>query len=500
MRLNRWKIVEYTVVLLLLIGSGAAQSCSTSFISVAPPSFEFPNSGGQGFVTVSAQAGCPWSATTNSPLIQILSGSGVGIGNITFLANANPSSQAQGAQISVFGGLTAANVFVTVDGTTPPPSNANTMHVFHLGSELHIHELLWSGGKWFPNDLTALWGGANATAGTHLTSFDFTPPGGSNGMHIFYLASDQHVHELVWSNNAWFPNDINALAANAPLVDPSAGLVGYTFVPPGGSNGMHVFYIGTDHHIHELFWIGGTWIHTDLTTQWGGVAAAPGSNLAGTTFVPPGGSNSMHVFYLGTDQHIHELNWTNNTWIPNDLTAQWGGAIAASGSSLLSYTFLPSNGSNTMHVFYVGTNQHIEALDWVNYVWTPNDLTAEWGGATAAAGSPLTGYTFVPPGSTNGMHVFYLSSDGHVHELFGPNGTWFPSDLTASWGGPAATSGSGLTGFTFTNSAMHVFYVAADQHVHELIWQPGSWVPDDITAFAGAPLVNTNSALSGLTF
>jgi hypothetical protein len=499
MKLLKLGALQAVLVVLFLAGSGAAQ-CSTSFISVTPPSQEFPNTGGTGVVTVNAPAGCPWSASSNSPLIQIVFGSGMGIGNVTFHVGANPSSQPQGGEISVVGGLTPANAFVTVDGTTSSPSNANTQHVFFIGSELHIHELLWSGGKWFHNDLNALWGGSSATAGTHLTSFDFTPPGGSNGMHIFYLASDQHVHELVWANNAWFPNDINALAHNAPLADPSAGLLGYTFVPPGGSIGMHVFYIGAEHHIHELFWSGGAWIHNDLTTQWGGVAAAPGSSLAGTTFVPPGGTNSMHVFYFGTDQHVHELNWTNNTWIPNDLTAQWGGPLAATGSSLLSYIFLPPNSSNTMHVFYTTTNQHVEELDWFNYTWTPNDLTTQSGGAAAAAGSALTGYTFTPPGSTNGMHVFYLSSDGHVHELFWANATWFPSDLTTQWGGPAAVGGSALTGYVFTGNAMHVFYVAADQNVHELIWQPGSWVPDDITSFAGGPLVPLQSALSGLTF
>lgn len=160
---------------------------------------------------------------------------------------------------------------------------------------------------------------------------------------------------------------------------------------------MHVFYVGVDRHIHELFWDSGSWTHNDLTTQWGGVLAASGSNLAGTTFAPPGGGNSMHVFYLGADQDIHELVWSNFAWFANDLTAQWGGTNATSGSALISYNFVPPGSSNGMHIFYIGIDQDIEELVWSNNAWFANDLTAQWGGPAAVPGSALTGLHVYSP-------------------------------------------------------------------------------------------------------
>ena len=81
------------------------------------------------------------------------------------------------------------------------------------------------------------------------------------------------------------------------------------------NNQQHINYLGTDNHIHELFYIN-SWSHNDLTQLAKAPAAAPGSPIDGyqTSF-----NNQQHVNYLGTDNHIHELVFINE-WSHNNLT------------------------------------------------------------------------------------------------------------------------------------------------------------------------------------
>jgi hypothetical protein len=100
--------------------------------------------------------------------------------------------------------------------------------------------------------------------------------------------------------------------AHAPSAAQGSALDGYqtTF-----NNQQHVNYIGADNHIHELFYIS-SWSHNDLTQLAKAPAAAPGSPVDGyqTSF-----NNQQHVNYLGTDNHVHELVYTN-AWQHNNLT------------------------------------------------------------------------------------------------------------------------------------------------------------------------------------
>jgi Putative binding domain, N-terminal len=420
---------------------------------------------------------------------------------VTVQSNATPGTYnviVQGVNGSVSHSATP------ISFTINPTHVVNTEHVFYIGPELHVHELVWGGGQWFHNDLNAEWGGVGAAAGSKLAGFVFTPSGGSVGMDVFYLGTDQHVHLLQWSNNAWFPSDVNAAAGGAPLAASGSALTGFVFTPTGGTAQMHVFYFGADQHVHELLFTN-SWFHNDLTTEWGGALPTTGSSLTGYTFLPSGNGNTnqMHIFYFSANQHMNEMLWFNNQWFTNDLTAEWGGALPVTGSALHGFTFIPSGSSNQMHNFYFGSDQHVHEL-LQNQGWFPEDITGSWGGSLVGSGSGLAGYTFAPPGDNLQMHVFYLGTDSHINELLWVNNAWFAGDLTLSWGGPSAAPGSALTGFVFTPpgsiAGMHVYSVASDQHVHELAWAPGSWTPYDITSLAGAPNVNPGTSLLGFTF
>jgi hypothetical protein len=108
-------------------------------------------------------------------------------------------------------------------------------------------------------DLTARANGPQILNGSALTSFT-----DSAGEHVLYIGSDGHVHQLYF-NGTWVDQDLTALA-NGPQV-----LNYYALTSFADSAGEHVLYIGTDNHVHQLYY-SGIWVDQDLTA-W----ANPGS-------------------------------------------------------------------------------------------------------------------------------------------------------------------------------------------------------------------------------
>ena len=80
----------------------------------------------------------------------------------------------------------------------------------------------------------------------------------------------------------------------------------------------HVNYIGIDSHVHELTHTGAGWVDNDLTNLAGAVPPIPTTALDGYRL----SDNSKHVNFIGTDNHVHELYFTaGQGWVDNDLTA-----------------------------------------------------------------------------------------------------------------------------------------------------------------------------------
>lgn len=104
---------------------------------------------------------------------------------------------------------------------------------------------------------------SNCIIGPSLTTAANTPIDGyattfNDQQHVNFIGSDGHVHELVYSDH-WGHTDLTQ-AAKAPNPAPGSPLDGYqtTF-----NNQQHVNYIGTDGHVHELVYTD-HWRHTDL--------------------------------------------------------------------------------------------------------------------------------------------------------------------------------------------------------------------------------------------
>ena len=335
----------------------------------------------------------------------------------------------------------------------------NQQHVNFIGTDNHVHELFYDN-VWHHNDLTLLAAAPAVAPGTHIDGYQTEF---NNQQHVNFIGSDNHVHELYYVG-AWKHNDLTALAG-APAAAPGSAIDGYETV---FNQQQHINYLDANGHVHELVYMG-SWKHNDLTAITGAPAAASGSALDGyeTTF-----NQQQHINYTDANGHVHELVY-DNAWHHNDLTALAGAPPAARGAAMDSYetTF-----NNQQHVNYLGTDNHIHELAYIGS-WKHNDLTALAGAPAAVPGSAIDGYSTT---FNNQQHVNYLDGAGHVHELYYIS-SWKHNDLTQLTNAPAAAPGSSIDGYqTAFNNQQHINFVGADNHIHELFYD-NQWHHNDLT-------------------
>jgi hypothetical protein len=338
----------------------------------------------------------------------------------------------------------------------------NQQHVNFIGADNHVHELYYDN-EWHHNDLTQLAGAPAAAAGSAIDGYQTTY---NNQQHVNFIGTDNHVHELYY-DNAWHHNDLTQLAG-APVAAAGTVIDGYQ---TAFNNQQHVNFVGTDNHVHELYY-NGAWHHNDLTQITGVPAVAAGGRTDGyaTTF-----NSQQHVNFIGTDNHVHELYY-DGAWHHNDLT-QITGAPAATARSAIDGYETAFNGQQ--HVNFVGADSDLHEL-YYDGAWHHNNLTQITNAPAVAAGGAIDGY---PTTFNNQQHVNFVGTDDHVHELY-YDGAWHHNDLTQITNASLVASGSAIDGYQSAfNDQPHVNFVGADNHVHELYYD-GAWHHNDLTLLA----------------
>ncbi|MGA8028806.1 MAG: family 16 glycosylhydrolase [Bryobacteraceae bacterium] len=353
----------------------------------------------------------------------------------------------------------------------------------YVGSDQHVHELFLSDATWQKADLTTITDGGDVSSGTGLAGV--VDPAYGNAVRDYYIGSDQHVHELFLSNALWSDGDLTTITGAGTAA--AGGKLASLFDP--NYNGVRTYYAGTDQHVHELFLSGETWQDADLTMITGATSVSSGTGFA--TILDPAYSNAVRTYYTGSDQHVHELFLNNGLWQDGDITMLTGGPSAATGSSLASLFDPNYNGVRT---YYIGADQHVHELFLSGATWQDGDLINITGGESAATNSSLA--TLFDPNYT-GVRTDYVGADQHVHELFLTGDTWQDADLTSIAGGVAVSSGTGLTGILdpVWNNAVRDYYIGGDQHVHELFLYGGFWHDGDLTVITGGGA----AALAGIS-
>lgn len=370
---------------------------------------------------------------------------------------------------------------------------------FYIASNGHMHALFApNGGSWGDVDLT----GQNsfcpaAAVGSSVTSL----VDNVGYVHAYYMTTTNQICEfgingistsLGYAGYVTMPTTV----AGAPA--PASGSALTAFVDPasGSEDFVHVFYQGTNGQVYEFYYDGsgaGGTVYTfdDPTSLGGGPVAA--SHAAVTSFIDGG---VMHIFYLGTNNNVYELYWTGGTsWHSDDPTSLAGAPVATSGSALTSFV----DGSGVMHVFYLNS-QDVHELYWSS-AWHTDNVNAEAGAPVTALGSGLTGFVNASGLGDTGMHVMFLGTNEFVYALHSTTSpAWGYFDATAASGGVGAVSGSKLTSFRDTESGgVRLYFVGTNSHVYELYWSSeGTASETDVTVASGSSATAiSGSALAG---
>ena len=308
--------------------------------------------------------------------------------------------------------------------------------------------------------------------------------------HITYMALDFSLWELTRSAELWKATNLLAAVGLPALDDPGnpslryrdAGPNAYVFPSQGP---RHVAYVTNDGYVHELWHDGTTWNHNPLSSSVGGPLAV----VARPAAYPFNSQNTQHIHYAGaSDRHINELWWDNDGWHHRDLTHDVGGPPAAGDSGALAGYAVDLYHNH--YVDYVGWDQHIHELRWSNGSWGHADLS-ELSGASADVHLPvppggISAFFFEPTGT---RHVYYYGADHHIHELMASGGGWSHNDLTVATGTWAETAElGGLAGYPASQQGTrHVVFTGGAASLIELWWFQSSWAHTDLRSASGAP-------------
>ena len=344
--------------------------------------------------------------------------------------------------------------------------DSGASRAYCIDANNHVQEFGWEGTWWAISDLTlaAVGNAPPAAFGSALASHD------SSGSRVYFTDSEGHVHELASTAGAWNTTDLILVAVGtAPAAAAGSALTSHDSIT--GLTGSRVYFIDDAGHVHELAVVPDGWNTTDLTLTTGAPPAAAGSALASHD------SSGSRVYFTDDAGHVHELAWVlEEEWNTSDLTLTTGAPPAAAGSALASHDYSGSR------VYFTDDAGHVHELAWVlEEEWNTSDLTLTTGAPSAAAGSALASHVY------SGSRVYFISADDHVHELAwvvsdsGPE--WNTTDLTLTTGAPSAAAGSALAFHDSITGTVgsRVYFISADNHVHELATVPGGWNTTDLT-------------------
>jgi hypothetical protein len=245
---------------------------------------------------------------------------------------------------------------------------------------------------------------------------------------------------------------------------------------------------GTDGHLYDL--------HYTYATNWklDAVSGSPGSGvtLAGT----PSGyavvqSNSAFelAYVVGSNGAIYEYEYQNGAWTHlNTFTSLASGVVAVRSPSAYWYAI---NGAIYHKVFVEGSNGHLYVLHYgpsTNWI-APLDIT---GGSPPLTGSPNAHFS---DQSSPPLHFVYaVDSQGNVEEFYNCDGcsqAWQRVNLGTGAGAGTVATGTpwGYTYFGQGSSVVtHIlFFVDSDGHLHETFYQT-RWVYQDLGAPSGTTL------------
>jgi hypothetical protein len=353
-------------------------------------------------------------------------------------------------------------------------SDNHGKHVVYVADNGHLKQLTCSAvcyltSSWVAEDLTQLAGGPTLFpsgpfngGSSNLTSFsDFA------GEHVFYRdPHTNHINHLLFTGGTWRNQDVGYSLSSETR---TSGYSDGTF--------ERLFYTTIDGHVHMLTSTNGSsWGHSDLTTPTG-AAASPWVGPGTTSFHDALGE---HVFYVGIDGDLHQLYgyWQLEyvctplprfgcglrrilKWADQDV----GGRPESGHLS----SFSDGTGEHVFYFYYDlhQYNDHIHEHE--NPVGSTGWLDNDWG--TASGSNPFGFGLTSLSSSLFGKQVFHV--DNYPLHLYLQSGSNGRQDLTIGTNAPPVSVECAELMTSFTNSSdvwepEDVFYVGTDGDLHHL--------------------------------
>jgi hypothetical protein len=123
--------------------------------------------------------------------------------------------------------------------------------------------------------------------------------------------------------------------------------------------------------------------------------------------------------------------------------------------------------------------------------WYDVDITSASGGPSASLASGIAAEP-----SSAATRVYYVHPTGHLLELAGGTDGWTLTDITSKTDVFTLTS-SALTSIEVIGDP-HVTFVGPDDHLHEAVFQGGTWSDNDLTNGASGVRPSPDTQLAGL--
>ncbi len=322
--------------------------------------------------------------------------------------------------------------WLALSGMAVGQAGQGSTHIFYIDTSQHLVQWYNYQGvaEWVDTwqDVTAAAGAPAVGVGSGLSSL------ASNGEHLFYVDSSQHVQHLLndGTHTSWTRQDLTSLTGS-PLAIPGGAVASLRV----SSGTLYVIYqalipyrFGTLHGWAILEETGTTWSYSRFNS---------GTPLTGMKTIAAYGGTFAHFFYIGSNNDLYEIHWEfSEGWVFGTTDLK----VAANASSGIA-TFADIRG---IHVYYGDPSQHVhedlcpsENGNGVCSGWVDTDLTALTGGILAASTSAITGYDEGPVHGSGGgdpvynvpgEHVYYVAANGHMNLLLYANNTWTNTDIS----------------------------------------------------------------------
>ena len=181
--------------------------------------------------------------------------------------------------------------------------------------------------------------------------------------------------------------------------------------------------------------------------------------------------------------HIHQLYYNNVQWVDQDLTALTGATPPNSSTGIAAFYTTPNH---QFHIYYATTDLHVHQLYYKNTNWSDEDPTAVTNGEWADRGW-WTGFA-----TGNQQHLFFPAFNAHdkrhLNQLYYNNSRWVDQDLSARVHGFPLSPEAGITAFAVTAGHLEAYCVTNDMDVHQFTLKDNTWTDEDLTALTGDPL------------